>query len=443
MVRTQHEASYSDLVLVRTQHEAQYGVLSGIQIQHEALYSIRARAIKQHEAPYSDKFYVTKQHECNWAINTFNRLLKDHTAYWVMSDNAVINVAIPSSVAIIGGMSVPLLEVSIAMSEGDSLWSCSMILGDFTHYYKFVEGAQYTIDMLGDIYTFQYHTKSVTRGEPGDARLVVEGLSPAMVLQSPRSETVTKEYTTPMLAKDLIEDLLGMPVTWEFPIWVIQANVVVATGAIPLDLANTIIRTAGGVLESNIDGSLLVRKKYIVNTTKYSTVLADHVYADTSDNLSSSENYEVRSGYNRYRVTNIDTLYGDTLEFVAEDDSDTKGVIRAYPTPWRLNIKIDTTDPGTVYLGLGTWDIRTEEDVVEFVEGKGSLSYIAESISSVVWHSDSLGGILHTQYSRELTADVLVNHGYGLATVTYKVKCLVCDTVGVLDSHVQYVIVDS
>jgi len=382
------------------------------------------------------------QHESDWGILGHNTVVVDHSSYWTLQADTVIPPMLAPPRAYINGKWVELLETNIAIAESDPVWTCRMILKDLTYYGEFVEGALFTVDLRGEVYTFQYNTKSVDRGSPAESSIVVEGQSPAMSLRSPRSSSVTVSYDTATLASEIVEDILGQSVTWDFTDWYIPANLVVATNAQPLDLVVSILGTFGAIITSDLDGSLIVRSKYIVNTNAYPTSTVDHYYADLQDNLSASENYEARSGYNKYRVTDSDNDYGDVLEFIPDETNELKGVLRAYPTPWRLGILIKTTDAGTAFIGTQTWDTRDEEQVVEFVDGKGALSFIAESITSITWYSVSLGAIIHKQYESELTADLTVHNGYGLALVKYKVKCLICDTQGVAGTPVQYVIED-
>lgn len=441
-VAVQHEASY-DLkeLVVQLQHETSYGIK--IQKQHEALHSIMHKVTVQHESPYTDLFYVKVQHESDWDINTADIVQAAHSTYWTMESSAALVPIITDTKLSIGGVGIPVLESLISSTEDRVLWTCRVILKDLTYYSMFVEGVQFSIDLQGDIYVFQYTTKAITRSGVGDVLIVVEGSSPAVTLQSPRADNITVDYDISMLAQDIIEDILGQAVTWDFPSWYIPAHTIVADDAEPLALAKRIVETAGGLLESNIDGTLLVRRKYLVNTTGYGAVTPSQVYSDVEDNLSASINYEIRLGYNKYRVTDSDPSYGDLLEFIQDEEDATKGKVRAYPIPWRVSIEVVTSDAGSVYLGNPVWVTRDEEAIVEFVEGEASLPYIAESITSIDWHSNSLGGIIHTQYDSKLQTPVTVNQGYGLATINYKVKCLEYDTVGTLGTPVQYIIADS
>lgn len=449
----QHEAAYP--IKVSTTHEAPYGPMVQVQGAHSSYwqdmrtvakamnstYSILQQVSKQLPAPYGDVYFVNAQHESLWAADSPDTVRAQHEDYWSIASDSVVS-GDPNVVVTVGSEVISVIELAISSSEDRPLWQCKMILEDLSHYSKFIEGATFTVDLSGDVYSFLYHTKSVNRSGPGESSVIVEGMSQGLSLQSPRSDTITKDYDTDMEAQALIEDILGQSVVWDFPAWTIPARTVASNEAIPLDLAKTIVEAAGGVLYSKIDGQLAVRKKYIVNTNLYAGYTEDQVYADLEDNLSAIEGYEVRHGYNTYRVTDTDPSYGDRLEFIAEDGSDIKGVLRAYPTPHRESIEIGSTDPGSILLTTVGWAEREEEEVVEFVSGQASLRYPAQSISTVSWFSESLGGILHTAYESDLLTGTTVNNGYGLASVTYTVRYLEADTVGVEGLSVQYVIED-
>lgn len=451
-----HLAKYDMLIDIITQSNlAKYGIHitkvnianyenSGIvKTQHSANYAMPPPLVTQHTAPYSNLYYISKQHGSVWNINNFNTVVASNRAYYTLVDDT-IHTDNPYVKVIVGGVTVPTLASVVSATEGNVLWHSKIVLKDLTHYAKFVEGTQYTVEVQGDVYAMQYSAKSIDRQAPSDVTITVEGLSPAMVLQEPRAENLTKTYDTHMLASDLIEDIVGQSVSWDFYNWTIPAYTVAADNAIPLDLAKTIMEKVGAILYSEYDGSLSVRKKYKVPTNTYILVTPDQQYTDMYDNLSVSETYDIRSGYNKYRITDSDDAYSDRLEFIPDEDDNLIGDLRAYPSPWRLTIDIATTNNTLQLVGARSWVTRTEEsEIIEFVEGSSSLRYPAETITDIIWHSLPLEGILHTQYTTDISASTSLNDGYGLAEITYTVKCLQASTAGIDDLNVQYVIEDT
>jgi len=441
-IAKQHIAPYQNMVIVQRQHVALYEPMIHVLKQHSSIYSLMTNPRRQHVAPYEPTVNVRRQHEMAWDLTINNLVLAQHKAYWTLMSDTVTLVNTLATV-VVGGVTIDIREVSINSSEDDVLWQCRMVLKHMEDYARFAEGVQFTVDLDGDTYTFQYNTKTIRRQGPGDLAIIVEGLSPAMVLQEPRVSAIDVAYDTPTLASTIIEDVLGQTVTWDIPDWSIPAYRVAAQQAIPLSFAKDFVSKAGGVLESNLDGSLRVRPKHGTSIPQYPSVLADQTYSDLDDNLSVSEQYEHREGYNKFRVSEADSSFSDTLEFVEDEHNPTIGKLRAYPSPWRTSIIIRTLDgSGTVFVGNDAWVERTEVEVVEFTDGLANLRYPAKSIDGIVWHSVSLGGIIHVPYATAITAGVLVNQGYGVLEVTYTVRCLEYDTAAVSGSIVQYVVED-
>lgn len=443
VVSRQHETTYDDSTVVRKQHETTYDSMSIVSKQHETDFTMLHHVVRQHETLYASSAPARAQHVSFWDINTYNRVTRSHVTYWTLRQDNVINIQ-NQAVLTVDGIEVPILECTLSSSESDHLWVGKVILESMDHYSRFSEGKQFTIELQGEVYLLQYNTKDIRRSGPAKIDVSIEGLSPAMALQAPRASGVDRTYDADTLASDMIEDILGEAVTWAMPDWVIPAYRVAAQGAIPLDFAAGIVEAAGGLLDSNIDGSLLVRSKYITNIPDYPALGAvDQVYSDEQDNLSAVDSYDLRSGYNKFRITDDDGVFQDRIEYVADEDSDTSGVLRVYPSPWRTTLMVRTTDAsGMVFVGNEVWLTREETETVEFVAGVGSLPYPAESIDSFKWHSEILEGIMHTAYSSELTAGTTVNQGYGLVDITYTVRYLEYDTTAILGSNVQYVVED-
>lgn len=426
------------ILSVRLGHDATYS--TNISQSLASTYNIKYPVIVSHVSHYGDIVPVEKGHTTEWGVRSNNKVHVGHKSYWVNSTDTITSI-IHSTILSIGGKDIPIQEAIISSSEGRVSWSCKVILDKPEDHSLFIEGSEFTIDMGGDIYNFVYSTKGISRGGVGEVTYTVEGLSRVVLLQPPRASTISKTYEVGMSAKSIIEDLLGTTVQWDFLPWHIPANLVSFEDADPVEVAVGVLASAGALLESNYDGSLLVRSKYPVPTSQYYNVTPDEYYYDLLDNLSSSEQYEVREGFNIYRVTNTDMSYSDKLEYI-QGDSELEGLLRAYPTPWRTTIDIQTTSQSSVILGERYWSSREEESIVEFTAGVASIPYIADSIISVVWYSEQLSGLVHERYSDKLTVGVGTNKGYGLAKIVYKTSYLECSIQGSPDQHTQCVIAE-
>lgn len=341
----------------------------------------------------------------------------------------------------VNNVEVEVSDVLVSQAEGDVLWSASMVLESEDVYALFVEGVLFEIDFMGEHYLFQYTGKSIQRSGPGEAIRRIDGRSPAVMLQEPRATLIDVATPVPIAMRVLIENVLGEEISWMLPDWTVEANRVAASQTTPLRFAVSVLDEVGAVLECEPNGSFVAREKYKVPSPGYGEYAADHTYSDSADNLSVDEQYEPREGYNKFRVSEFSTEYSDRIELVMDEGSSVSGTLKVYPSPWRSTFLVRTTkDGGPVVLRNVVWETREEVDTVEFVKGVASLPYPAEAVLSIVWMSDTLGGLVHEPYTSELSAPTSINEGYGLAKITYRVNCATYRTSAPENTVTQYVV---
>lgn len=335
-----------------------------------------------------------------------------------------------------------IAEAVVSMSEGDYAWNASIILEDLSFYQILNRGDVVELNVQGEIYNLVVESKSLSRGGPADVSMRIEALSPSIKHRFPDATPINYENTTPVLARDAVETILGEVVDWQILNWAIPAYRIRAEDAEPISLAQEIVNAVGGVIESKRDGTLLVRNSFRVNIPDYPTATADHVYTDVEHNLSVSEEFTVREGYNSFLVLEDVTGLSDTLEWVPNEDIVTGGVLRAYPNPWRTTIQIIHTDGTSVSLNPLGVRTRQETETVEFVAGNASLGFAAISLDTITWHSTALTGVALEVHSSTITSGTSVNQGYGVAEITYTVESIDYESSAPLGSVVQYLIED-
>lgn len=341
--------------------------------------------------------------------------------YNLMPDVVGIAPSMNECYVMVSGVKLIPRDVVISISEDDSLYQARVELGSIDDYYRFTEGVIFTIYLFGETHTFMYDSTSISR-DGGNTKAVIEGLSPAMAYADDRvtyTLNVDYDYATTMQA--IVEDLLQQTVQWNAPLWPIPAGRVSATDAKPLSLVKELLSSGGLVLDSNLDGSLVVSPKDIVQPPMYSAYAPDHVFDDVLDNISARLRSNFKQGFNEFLITEGSSTYSDVLEWVPDDDNDLQGDIRIYPSPWRTSIALYHTYKDTsLFLGNAKWEEEEiEEREVEFVNGVSVLNYPIKQITSVVWHSEVLGAIMHDAYSRNIETGTSINDGYGLCSIKY------------------------
>jgi hypothetical protein len=149
---------------------------------------------------------------------------------------------------------------------------------------------------------------------------------------------------------------------------------------------------------------------------------ADQTYSDVQHNLSASQNFEYREGYNKFRVRDSDSSYGDRIQWTPDESDLYVGVARVYPSPYRGSWQLRTTRTEGVLIDALGESVEQFTEQVEFRAGRGSVANPILTLDSIVWKSTGLEAVSFVPYGSEITAATTVNEGYGLASITYSSK---------------------
>jgi hypothetical protein len=159
-----------------------------------------------------------------------------------------------------------------------------------------------------------------------------------------------------------------------------------------------------------------------------------------ADVLASRAQIAPSRGYNRVTLANEDGASGsaaDRIEYVADADDTNQGTVRAYLASTRPVLLTHTGHPATVIAALGEV-MRSESEVVEFIEGRASTRYPITAITSAAWQHTDLGAV--TADSLALVAAV---PGYSLLDVTYTTTSLDWRVTLAAAEEVQFILVDA
>lgn len=320
---------------------------------------------------------------------------------------------------VIDGQTIPVSTASVTLEDGALAWQADITLMRHEDYARFPRDQAFTLDIYGTEYAMLADTRRLSRsrdleGNPTDTARV-SGLSPAVRFDSPRAQTISAVFDVPRSVRSIVEELLGS-VTWELVDWTLPAFRFAIERQTPMAAARQLVEAAGGTITSEPDGSILVRHQHPVSVPDYTTTSPD--VSLTADAI-----YDVSEAVTTDRIINrvaIREADGpgrrDRIEFEHDDDADRIGTARLYPDPWRP-ATLSTSRNGVSLSRTGIVT-RTETEVVEFVEGRASVAYPVQSLTSVRWLDDSLGGVV--AQGTELTA----SDGYSLAEIIYTVRAI-------------------
>jgi hypothetical protein len=202
----------------------------------------------------------------------------------------------------------------------------------------------------------------------------------------------------------------------------------------PLDAVSEIASAIGAVVDGTPTEAMWIRYPRPHPMNSLSTAVVSHYYTDAADNISVSEQYVYRDGANKFRIRDGDASYGDTMEWVLDEPQTdpvyTTGLLKAYLSPYRANVKITHLGNAAYVVDQGE-ATETLEELIEFNAGIGNTNRPIESLGAVTWLTASLGQPSFTPFSSVLNVPTTTNWGYGLAKVVYNAKYLVAKVGGI------------
>ena len=411
-------------------------------------YSLMPQVTKQIGLPYEGTDPIAAQHGFVYDLLVNNPVISDIALSYALIDDTVINSPDQATVTV-GGVTIPVTRADVSISEEDFVWKASVTLAGMSDYNMFVQDDPFQVHIGTDTYEMVVDEKSLSRGEDTNANvnIAVVGLSPAIQYKAPRADVIDFELTTATMAKDVVEGILGTTVQWNVQNWMIPAYRLSATEISPIKLVTQIVEVIGALPEALYDGTLQIRYKWEINTDQYDAVGSpDQIYTDVQDNLSASEQTQPFELFNKFRIREGNGVFSDVIEFFDNDEEDggntLAGILRAYPNPWRLNVRIIQTNDGPLPLNYVGVVQREETQLVEFKEGEASVTYPIVSVDSIDWKSYNLGSLVHEDHGRELTAPTDVNYGYGLAEITYTTEAIEYTTSAPFATDAQFLLQD-
>ena len=463
-VRAKDAAPYTDLAKVRVSTSSPYEPLSRVRnssvvrylspssvqgsVRHG--YSMLVPVQQSKLSPYSLTNRVRTACGGKWDLNNLNQVRVGNKTFWSIDSTAAAPLNVTASLQV-NNRSIPLSDAVVSQNEGDSPWEARIRLTDRDDFVPINDGDEVVLTLGGEDYYLIVTGKSVTRNAPANVDLQISAKSPVVLFDSPFASTFDFTNTAPLLAKDAAEQLLGFAIAiWEAPNWLVPARRLSFEKVTPLEAVKRLVGAAGAIIVAEKNGSLAVRSKFPIPVNQYAeTVVPDElVFTGTKDNISISEEHEVREEYNQFRIMEGESAYNDKMEYIPDeiptgelyDDgkpvtttSPNTGTLRVYPSPYRYNFRVRASSVASVGMDQKGEIVHDEtQELITFVKGAAGLSYPISSLVSVVWHSESLGSVSFDVGGTSLTTSAdNDNQGYGLATITYKTQAFEYAVVGV------------
>jgi hypothetical protein len=331
---------------------------------------------------------------------------------------------------------IQLLSASVTADEDSPYYQCEVELRNAKDYQVFVRDQAFILHLFNDEYHFVVDSKGLSRTIDDEGNYqesaTISGLSPLCLKAAPRSIPITKTWIAPTFVSDIVEELIG-PVTWNLIDWMLPGYRLSADQADPFEIAQNIVTAAGGLIESQPDGSVVVRHRWPISIAELDAGVPARILSET-EIFSAQQQPTQDVLMNRIRITDSNAGYQDRLEYepykLADGSDDPfNGTMYAYLSPWRDGLRIVTTRGSKIQIGLQTESIKVifdqdEENTAEtitFENGQSSVQYPMMVLDSFEWLDENLGGLTFTPYATNLEASAAgTYYGYSLAKIAYQ-----------------------
>ncbi len=397
----------------------------------ETLFALRSTLRRQWDSPYTSSNTVSQQWSLPGDILALNPVVLAWRMYWDLVPSVTVINAATDVVLLHQGNPVRLLSASIGLSEGEYAWTGRMEIADPAAFQPMAVNDSVSLILGGETYDLIIDNRTISRDGGGRPRMVISVISSTAWLASPRADPVERIWDSPVQARDAAEDAVGASIFWDLLDWLIPANRLAVYNAAPLEVVRTIARAAGGVVETQPDGSLRVRHRFPVSVSSWETATPDHVLTDVAHNLSISESHRFRTRINRVTIRELRPTAGYLSAQV--DGRKQGGLNRGRTTfvsgqtphflvhhgPGVTVSNLDTTS-GDLYPDAPQV-FQMEEDLFFSGTDQARLSRPARSLDSWIWLGSDLGTLTLGSDGMTLTADAF---GLAIVRVTYTVEVL-------------------
>ena len=412
-------AFYDSPPMVSASLSSSYGGLVHATATHKASYSILAHAARGHDAPAPLGGFLSQSHTVPYSLQQRNSVAASLRAIYDMHADGAGGLSSFYPTVSLNGKTILIEDGYITCDYESPAYSFECTVADLSFIQGAKTGDRLDVDISGTAYVLFLSSISSASSERSAAPTVnISGLSPVALLDAPYSETITYAPDSTRLFSEVIEEVLGTSVGFASHIdWVVPYGRAQSTAQTPMALAKGFLASVGSRLLSNPDGSVYALPRYPRGFDALQLGTPEHTLSEVDDVFTRNYSHEYARGYNRFRIRDSDSGYGDVIEF----DKET-GIASVWVSPYRTSWSLRcTTSPGILLDALGEV-VEEREEVWDFAAGSATATSPIFELVSSVWLTDSLGGFSFEPYSSRVTAPVTVHFGYGLVKVRYRTK---------------------
>jgi hypothetical protein len=415
-----------------------YGEVALLRGRHIAPYSELGACRKAMRLSYWLTQAVAARHVIGYDVTDVNPVAKRLTYSWSLLADQHLQAVMNTPELVWQGRTIRILQATLSCDEDSPVWIATVEVAQVADFAAITIGDPITLQLGLETFELVVDGKTLSRESQSSQRCELTAISPLALLDAPFAATTRYYQPGTVPARTTVEELIGN-VDWQLPDWTIPAGRLLMEGVTPLAAARSVVAAIGGITESNPDGTVVCRRRHPVSIPDYGQAPVAHQLFD-ADVLVSRAQIAPARGYNRITLANEDGASGsasDRIEYVADPDDANQGTVHAYLATARPVLLTHTGHPATVIAALGEV-MRSESEVVEFIESRASTRYPVSAISSATWQHTDLGAV-----TADGQALVVAVPGYSLLALTYTTTSLDWRVTLAADEEVQFILVDA
>jgi hypothetical protein len=320
------------------------------------------------------------------------------------------------------GLTLSPHHISIEVDEGSYFVAGEIHLSDEAEFLQLAHLQEVAVRIDDTTFDLIANLPRGSRPEVGREDFVMPLASPAILLDAPYAEALTREFNSAMASAIAAEmaATASISIDWRLVDWYIPGSTLYANGETPLAIIRKLVEAVGGLLQSAPDGTLICRPEYPHSLPERETATPDFSLTDQDNFFSVDSSPEVRDGFNKFLISNQGEAAADsglTLE-QRDIDEQTKEVL-VYRVPW-TGQAISLRTSGGGWVGIVDEGVATEilVETVEIVSGEGRVTKPLYEKLGHQYKQASLGAITPSE-DGHLSSET---PGNSLVEVTYQTK---------------------
>ncbi|MBF0098557.1 MAG: discoidin domain-containing protein [Magnetococcales bacterium] len=154
-------------------------------------------------------------------------------------------------------LSLQAAQVSYQAEQG--VWRAQLHLAQAADFVALVLDEPFVLHLNDEAFHLLVDGKRLQHSHKKGEERILFGVSPLAAYSAPRAGRLNQTWSQPTSARQLLATLLPLPMEWQLPDWPLPPGLLRAQAESPLQVAQRLVESVGGVIQSRADGSLLIR----------------------------------------------------------------------------------------------------------------------------------------------------------------------------------------